>query len=415
MATVTVAGGDGRAFQLNYGLQPDAAIESLAVAIRRQVSALSTPITTYHAQQRPLVPNGVAVFDGMGNSISLGSTERVVLVAGGGPNTIAGSGGTDQMVLADDGDLTFFTGGGSGTVVTGNGRNVIGSPDGQFNITTGAGDDTILGLGGQVTATGGAGRNVMFTGIGRTNYIARGEDSVLGVGDVAGLGADTVGVDGNHSVRIAHNANALTFVNGTASSTVYGGFGSSGVGAATVYGGEGGGIFQGGKGGGNLLIGQRGTVTLFGGGDGDTLYAESAGTNLLVAGVGNETLIGAADSGGSYYFGGKAADGRGANTLVNAGNRNDTVIAGTGNLTVNGGLGADLLVFASGQAGGTVVMNDFRAGEGDRVLLARYGDGEAGRALAGAQQQGGSLVVTLSDNTRITFTGLGGVDAGAFI
>ena len=414
MATVTVAGGNGEIYQLNYGTQPSNAVNDLSSIIRAQVSNIRQPVVPYHAGQKPVTPVGLALFSGMHNSVPLGPTERIVLVAGGGPNTIAGSGGTDQLVLADDGDLTYFTGGGSGRIATGNGRNVIGTQDGTFNIATGAGDDTILALGGIVTATGGAGRNVMFTGTGRTVYNARGDDSVLGVGDTAGLGADTVRVEGNHSLRIAHNANALTFVNGGGSSTVYGGFGSSGTGSATVSGGNGGGIFQGGKRGGNVLIGQQGTVTLFGGGEGDLLRVEGSGTNLLAAGWGNETLIGAANSGGSYYFAGKAAQGRGANTKISAGNNADTVIAGTGNVTVDGGLGADLLVFVNGEAGGNAVIDNFRPAEGDRLLLVRYEGDEVGRALATTRLIGGSAEITLSDNTRITFTGLTGVDRGFF-
>ena len=414
MSTVTVAGGNGEIYRLNYGAQPGAAVTDLSSAIRSQILNIKQPVTPYHAGQKPATPVGLALFTGMHNSVALGPTERIVLAAGGGPNTIAGSGATDQLVLADDGDLTYFTGGGSGRVATGDGRNVIGSRDGTFSITTGAGDDTILALGGIVSATGGAGRNVMFTGTGRTSYVARGNDSVLGVGDVTGLGADTIGVESSQSLRIAHNANSLTFVNGGGSSTVYGGFGSSGTGSATVFGGKGGGIFQGGKLGGNVLLGQEGTVTLFGGGEGDLLQVEGAGTNLLAAGLGNETLIGAANSGGSYYFAGKAAEGRGANTRITAGNNADTIIAGTGNATVDAGLGADLFVFVNGQAGGNAVIDNFRPAEGDRLLLVRYEGDEAGRAIGTTRLVGGSVEVTLSDKTRITFTGLTGVGRDFF-
>ena len=415
MTTVTVAGGNGETYRLNYSAQPSAAVNELSSVIRAQVLNIRQRVVPYHAGQKPTTPAGLAVFSGMHNAVSLGPTERIVLVTGEGPNTIAGSGATDQLVLSDDGDLTYFTGGGSGRIATGNGRNVIGSRDGTFNIATGAGDDTILALGGVVTATGGAGRNVMFTGTGRTNYKARGNDSVLGVGDVRGLGADTIEVESNQSLRIAHNANALTFVNGGGSSTVYGGFGSAGTGSATVYGGKGGGIFQGGKLGGNMLIGQQGTVTLFGGGEGDVLRVEGAGTYLLAAGLGNETLIGAANSGGSYYFAGKAAEGRGANTRISAGNGADTVIAGTGNATVDAGLGADLFVFVNDQAGGNVVIDNFRPGEGDRVLLVSYGEGETDQALSGSRVIGGSVEITLSDKTRITFTGLPSASRDLFI
>lgn len=419
MATVTVAGGNGVEYRLNYGLSPGDAVSQLAAAINEQVARGNVSSQMYHGGlQPPATPAGrvgLAVFPGINNQVNLTLAEKIVLVNGGGPNTIAGGGGTGQQVLADDGDLTYFTGGGSGTIATGNGRNVIGSTSGSFNITTGSGDDTILGLGGTVTATGGTGHNVMFTGTGQTSYVARGDDTVLGVGDTTGLGSDTVGVEASQSLRIAHNANSLTFVNGGGSSTVYGGFGSSGTGSATVFGGRGGGIFQGGKTGHNVLLGQEGTVTLFGGGEADLLYVAGTGTNLLVAGTGNETLLGAANSGGSYYFAGNNSASAAANTQIAAGNNADSVIAGTGNLTVDGGLGADLFVFANGQAGGSTVIDGFRQGEGDRVTLVRYEAGELDRALSRAQVANGNMTLTLSDNTRITFSGVSGLSSESFI
>ncbi len=419
MATVTVAGGNGVEYRLNYGLTPGAAVDQLAAAINVQVARGNVSTHFYHGGLTPpATPAGLigqAVFPGINNTVNLTLAERIVLVNGGGPNTIAGGGATGQQVLADDGDLTYFTGGGSGTIATGNGRNVIGSTLGSFNITTGSGDDTILGLGGTVTATGGAGHNVMFTGTGQTSYVARGDDTVLGVGDTTGLGSDTVGVEASQSLRIAHNANRLTFVNGGGSSTVYGGFGSSGTGSATVFGGKGGGIFQGGKTGHNVLLGQEGTVTLFGGGEADLLYVAGVGNNLLVAGAGNETLLGAVNSGGSYYFAGNNTASAAASTQIAAGSNADTIIAGTGNPTVDGGLGADLLVFANGQAGGSTVIDGFRAGEGDRVMLVRYEAGELDRALSRAQVANGSTTLTLSDNTRITFSGVGNLNGESFV
>ena len=85
MATVTVAGGNGEIYQLNYGTQPSNAVNDLSSIIRAQVSNIRQPVVPYHAGQKPVTPVGLALFSGMHNSVPLGPTERIVLVAGGGP------------------------------------------------------------------------------------------------------------------------------------------------------------------------------------------------------------------------------------------------------------------------------------------------------------------------------------------
>jgi Ca2+-binding RTX toxin-like protein len=107
-----------------------------------------------------------------------------------------------------------------------------------------------------------------------------------------GGGKDTIRVSGAGSALVygAKVASAsgynLTFVGGTAASTV-----QAGAGSYLIYGGAGGGEFFGGSAGNNVITGGSGNVTIYGGGSGDVLTGGS-GDNLIVAGPGNETLNG---------------------------------------------------------------------------------------------------------------------------
>ena len=60
--------------------------------------------------------------------------------------------------------------------------------------------------------------------------------------------------------------------------------------------------------------------------------------------------------------------------------------------------------FAKGQ-GGTVTIQDFAPD--DKVRLTGFRPEEAEKALDHQQNQGGSTTITLSDQTKITFVGLG--------
>ena len=84
----------------------------------------------------------------------------------------------------------------------------------------------------------------------------------------------------------------------------------------------------------------------------------------------------------------------------------DTLNAGSGADTLVGGGGANIFNFfaALGGAAANDVIGDFSAI--DTMLLVGYTFGEPATAIAGATTAGGSTTVTLSDNTRITFTGV---------
>jgi hypothetical protein len=165
-------------------------------------------------------------------------------------------------------------------------------------------------------------------------------------------------VDNTGSIigAVNHNSSeALTFIAGTGSSNTI--FGASSNAAITLFGGaSAGNVVYGGRDGGNSLNGGSGGADRFvGGGNGDVLIGGTAGNNTLTAGAGNETLVGA-------------------------------------------GLGNDDFSVAGG--GGSAVIQDFT------------GSLTVNSALSVSSQTdvGGSLVVTLSDATQITFAGLTNVN-----
>ena len=105
--------------------------------------------------------------------------------------------------------------------------------------------------------------------------------------------------------------------------------------------------------------------------------------------------------------------GAGTANLI-GGSGSDTIFAGTGTATMTGGSGSDLFVFTKGAAGGTDFIADLSAS--DAVVLNGYGGaGAITTALSTATISGSSTTITLSDATRITFSNVAGLNAGAFL
>jgi Ca2+-binding RTX toxin-like protein len=121
---------------------------------------------------------------------------------------------------------------------------------------------------------------------------------------------------------------------------------------------------------------------------------------VINAGSGNETLTAALSTGGNLYTVGSGKD------EIDLGAGKDSVQAGFGQATINAGTGADLFTFTHIQNGthGAEVINGFKAN--DVVNLSGYQQNEALNDLNNARIVNGSTIVTLSDNTMITFTGV---------
>ncbi|HUC17678.1 MAG TPA: calcium-binding protein [Acetobacteraceae bacterium] len=294
--------------------------------------------------------------------------------------SVQGNGGEDQRVLISSATgVAFNTGGGSGTVVAGQGSNLIGTP------TAGGGNQLIVGGTGNETVTSFTGDNVISPG-GGANLVGleNGSDTVSlsGTADtvVAATGDDTVSVTGEDAALIFGGTGRLTFINGSAPSTVVGGSGSE-----TITGGAGGGLYQGGSGGENSISGGSGRVTIFGGGSGDTLAAGGSLGNALVAASGNETLTSAGSHGLDSMYGGSGQD---------------VMIAGLGGDIMLGGSGTANFEFIKGLTSAGSTYDVFNDHAGDVVTLSGYSGAPTETSA------GGNTVLSLSDGTRITFVGV---------
>ena len=264
------------------------------------------------------------------------------------------------------------------------------------------------------------------------------------------------------------NMTTLQFINGAGRSTVIGsnsdaagsGIIDGGTGSVTVFGGRN--QVMGGTAGDNVLVSTVGDPSvaepfvasrigqqLMGGGAGDLLVGDSGG-DQLIAGAGNETLTSAGETEGSYGFGtGALIFGAGGADVLAGGALNDTIVAGGGAATIYGGpgsnildagsgadvivtggrgdyvqggsgastvyaaLGADTFVFLNGAGGGTDLVEGFKVGI-DRLALRGFAGGGTQAGITSTQVAGGSTILTLADNTRITLAGVASLGGASF-
>lgn len=399
--TTTISGGTGTQVSLNVGSNE---LNGQAANLASQITAALTGGALVRTNNtNPPTGTGFFVTSAVNQTFVLQAAVTAMALASGGANTVIGGGGRYNAIIADNGNLTFQTNGGSGQVVTGDGNNLLATPTtggGQYQFVTGNGNDTIFASTGNNTVSAGGGSNLIFTGNASDLIYSNGNDIISGIGGVAGQ-TDTI-IGGGFSTFIYEGAKNFNFVGGTGTVTVFGGTGSE-----TVVAGTGGGVIVGGSAGNNSLVGGAGSIgtTMFGGGNGDTLTVRGSGLSFLIAGAGNETLSGASSTAGNIFVAGPGS------TSILGGVGNDVIFTGRGNSTVTGGAGADLIAIINGQAGGNVLLN-FAVADNDRVTLQGFAADEVTRAVTAA---GGTNVVTLSDNTKITFAGLTSVTTNNFI
>jgi hypothetical protein len=128
-------------------------------------------------------------------------------------------------------------------------------------------------------------------------------------------------------------------------------------------------------------------------------------SNSLVYGTGsgNETIDASLSKASSTLYGGHDTAGQ---TVQIAGENSALFVAGQGAETMVGGNSVNVFEFFSVNGGASVndVITNFSAI--DFVFLGGYGAGAAAAAIAGATTSNGSTTITLSDHTKITFTGV---------
>ena len=290
----------------------------------------------------------------------------------------------------------------SGTLVTDQGPNTIRLGSGTCMVQS-MGTDTIYG------------------GSGRANVVAVGGDVVIG-----GTGY-------------------LTFLGGSATSTLFAGKGGLGytggtaydivVGngnAMTVQGGSGGGQYW--SSGSSTITAGTGSLSVLVGQNGDKLYSAGTAGNLLVATSGDVLLSGAAATGNDVLIGASAGNltfiagsgdvlmglGTGINN-VTLGAGHDTVFA-RGNSTITTGSGsadialsgqANLLINSNASPGRAFALFNFVPGA-DRITLAGFDLAAAANAISNQTNISGSSILNFAGGTSITFVGITKVDSSAF-
>jgi Ca2+-binding RTX toxin-like protein len=317
---------------------------------------------------------------------------------------IFGNGDANEQILAGAGKLSFFASGGAGSIVTGGGDDLISiaaSDPGAWRIAVGNGNDTIRAMGsGNDTIDAGSGKSFIQLGSGSTLLTTDGADTVL-----AGSGRETITALGSSVGGVVFgNASKLFYLAG-GPSTVVGGTGSD-----TVYGGSGRDLLVGGTGGNNFLQAGSGPATLFGGGNGDQLYAAGDKAQILTAASGNETLSGFAASGHDTFVGGSGAD------QIMGGLGKNTFVAGTGTATVTAVAGtSNLFEFINSAGGGAETVVGLTGASQVHIELSGFGRDEVRKALAGQKVTDGSVTITLSDHSTVTFQNIGSLTSANFV
>ena len=206
-----------------------------------------------------------------------------------------------------------------------------------------------------------------------------------GTSDTINAGQASTAVTASGGSFVHGGPGPLNFVGGAGPSTILGGSGNS-----TVFGGT-------------------GATSLFGGAGGAITYVNTtAGGMFFGAGSGNETADASLAKANDSLYG--SVDPTSHNLLI-GGAGDDLFVAGTGADTLVGGGGHNAFYFFSlyGSSAANHVVGDFSSL--DEVVLSGYGPGGAAAAMASATTAGGSTTITLSDNTKITFTGVTNIAA----
>jgi len=305
MAQTTLSGAIGQsAYTLNY--QGTGLAFQLAQGFMTDIDNAYTSATLYEPNRYNPAQSGALI---IGDAVANNRIDAVGFGAVIDENNISTStirGGGDQIILAGDGGLTFWSLTGNDTIDAGGGNNHISLryDSGSSAIYTGDGNDTIWASNGSASIAAGGGYNKVYLGSGRDTDTVTGYDTIR-----LGGGSDTITVQGDGSavVRGAQSVSgsgySLTFVGGSQASTVH-----AGAGSYSIFGGAGGGLFYGGMAGNNSIVAGSGNATIVAGGGGDTLLGGS-GNDFIVAGIGNETLGG---GGGDNVFSFDKMQGAGA-------------------------------------------------------------------------------------------------------
>jgi Ca2+-binding RTX toxin-like protein len=369
------------------------------------------------------VPSGstgeLIIAGSVGGGVPIPSSYSYVVNVDSSPVTI---GAANQSIISGTVGGTFYDSG-NATVAAGAGNNqLLLSGTGYFGAVDGGGNDTIFAS-GSGTISGSNGANILSAGSTSTSsnmvYSQGAGDFVAAQG-----GAVTVAASGTSTGILGSGANSLTVFNTGTGTTISGGTANSTVvnsGSMVFIGASAGSTIYGSTGGTQTVFGgsglltyftgaSQGTVvggtvapTLIGGAGGSVVYTGNAVGATFLAGSGNESINASLSTKANLLVGG--TDSTGSNYMA-AGSANDTLFGGAGAGSLFGGAGSDTFAFFKSVTTG---QSDyvFNFSSTDSMFLVGYGASQAATALANASSTGGSTTLTLTDNTKITFVGVG--------
>lgn len=423
MATsVTIAGGNHQVVTLGFDPSSNLLLAQQVAALLQTGIADGKIVAENARLGLPQLPLGVegAAIQSSTPVLFMQRDYPIDLVTHPGETLVFGNGQPNEIVMSGSAtDLTFLGLGGSGTVNAGGGNNTItvvadrdtgnrwhhrqGTDPSGWVIFTGGGNDRIDVIGSaNATIGAGGGKNSIALGNGSYNIISTGDDTIVGGG-----GSETVDASRARADFVQGNQSDLTFVGGSGGATILGGQGSDTyLGSAGPTGKQ---YIQGGQGGDNLLFAGDGLATLVGGGSGDQLYAYGTAAQLLQAGAGRETLSAAASTGADTL---KAA---GGHDLLIGGDRTDTFVAGSGHTTINAGPGREIFEFVRGEGGGTELVTGIDKASDISINLSGFGREAVNQALASQTVSHGSVSISLTDGTRVTFEDITSLTKSNFV
>ncbi|MEG4110346.1 MULTISPECIES: calcium-binding protein [unclassified Microcoleus] len=320
------------------------------------------------------------VAGGLGEDILQGTVEANLMFGNQGADTILGGAQRgDSLYGGKDNDaIGFFIAGGGNNLSLQGGLGIgFAGNEGSNYLRGDNGDDLVVGINVRDTLFGGKGNDTL-RGVASNSYLS---------GDLD----DDILVITNSTQSSPFTSSVITI--GIERTTLIGGGGNDSLTGAIGEFGGGRNFFEGGDGNDTINVFATSDTALGGAGD-DFIVSASvpnvissvgasssfpgfAGRNLLDGGVGNDTIVAAFSS--DTMIGGEGNDSL-SGTFTNAagGDGNDTINAtaaffgnatGTALITLEGGLGNDLLIGYTNPTGSFTVTNLMNGGEGSDTII----------------------------------------------
>lgn len=278
-----------------------------------------------------------------------------------------------------DGNSEIHTTYGNNTIVGGNGSNFISTPStdvrllrednpdiskGSNNITLGDGNNTLDLQSGINKVVLGQGNNTINTGLHEFQEVNLTNPAVTKNTIIAGDGSNTINITRTSNIIRLGNGDNKVSMNTILINTPTNNIINSGTGHLDIYG-----AYD------NVTVTSFGSTNIhatdyIGRNLNLTLNAHGQ-NNVFIASYGNTTLNAAGSTEGIDFYGGLNKD---FHSVAIAGNGDDTLTAGRGQSTFTGGLGDNLFAFTKDNTtGGSTVITDFAASDGNQIALFNYG------------------------------------------